>query len=137
MDTAPIKKILSRLMSRYPVIGGAYLFGSFAHGKARPDSDVDIAIRLTLDLSPEASFDLRLELMDALEEVFHRPVDVVILNNASLKMIRQVTTKGELLYAHDRNKEQDYAIQKQKEYFDFKLYIDRNSKELKSFFGAV
>ena len=133
----PIPKSLSTLLANHPVIEAAYLFGSMADGTDRSRSDVDIAIRLAPDLTSEAAFDLRLELMDELEGGFNRPVDIVILNSASLKMIRQVMTKGKLFYARDRNAEQVYAIQKQKEYFDFKFYIERNRKELKSFFGAV
>jgi hypothetical protein len=64
-------------------------------------------------------------------------VDVVVLNSASLKMIRQVMTKGKRLYARDNSAEQAYAIQRQKEYFDFQFYIEKNRKELKSYFGAL
>lgn len=137
MGMVQIKKALSKLLVGLPAIQAAYLFGSMADGTDRSGSDVDIAVRLAPDLTPEAAFDLRLELMDGLEGIFNRPADIVILNNASLKMIRQVMTKGRLLYARDRNAEQLYAIQKRKEFFDFKFYIDKNRKELKSFFGAV
>jgi uncharacterized protein len=137
MNTVSIKKELAKFLANRSVIESAYLFGSMADGTDRSASDVDIAIRLVPDLTPEDAFDLRLELTDLLEEIYNRPVDIVILNSASLKMIRQVMTKGKLLYARDRKKEQVYAIQKQKEYFDFKFYIEKNRKELKSFFGAV
>lgn len=133
----PIKKALAKLLVNQPAIQSAYLFGSMADGTDRSGSDVDIAVRLAPDLTPEATFDLRLKLMDELERVFNRSADIVILNNTSLKMIRQVLTKGELLYARDRSAEQVYKIQKQKEYFDFRFYIERNRKELKSFYGAV
>ncbi|WP_419663946.1 nucleotidyltransferase [Desulfosarcina variabilis str. Montpellier] len=137
MNTVFNKKELTKFLANHSVIESAYLFGSMADGTDRSGSDVDIAIRLVPDLTPEAAFDLRLELMDALEEIINRPVDIVILNSASLKMIRQVMTKGKMLYARDRNAERAYAIQKQKEYFDFQFYIEKNRKELKSFFGAV
>jgi predicted nucleotidyltransferase len=137
MDMVPIKKALAELLVNQPAIRAAYLFGSMADGTDRSGSDVDIAVRFAPELTPEATFDLRLELMDALEKVFKRSADIVILNNASLKMIRQVLTKGVLLYAHDRSAEQVYKIQKRKEYFDFKFYIERNRKELKAFYGAV
>ncbi len=136
MNTEPIKKELAKILANHPAIEAAYLFGSMADGTDRSGSDVDIAIRLVPDLKPEYAFDIRLDLVDVLEAVFHRPVDIVILNSASLKMIRQVMTKGKMLYARDKSAEQAYAIQKQKEYFDFQFYIDKNRKELKSYFGA-
>ena len=98
---------------------------------------MDIAIRLMPDSTAQLSFDLKLNLMDELERHFTRPVDIVILNNASLKMIRQVLSRGELLYTRDEGAERLYAIQKQKAYFDFKYYIEKDREELKSFFGVT
>jgi predicted nucleotidyltransferase len=132
-----LKKDLFPLFEGYPAIRSAYLFGSAATGHAGPDSDIDIAIRCAPEISPESGFNLRLELMDKLENVFKRPTDVVLLNFASLVMIRQVLIHGVLVYAKNPEKEHAWAIQKRKEYFDFKYYIDRNRNDLKSYFGVV
>jgi hypothetical protein len=136
-DILKYKKELSPLFEGYPVIRSAYLFGSVAGGNAGPHSDIDIAIRCAPELSPESGFNLRLELIEKLESVFKRPTDIVVLNSASLVMIRQVLTHGVLLYAENPEKEDAWAIQKRKEYFDFKYYLDRNRNELKSFFGVA
>ena len=118
------KNELSPLFARYPEIEAVYLFGSTISGDAGSTSDVDIAIRFTHELAPELCFDLRLKLMGDLERYFARPTDIVVLNSASLKMIRQVLTHGFLLYALEPEKEHLYAVQKQKEYFDFKYYLN-------------
>ena len=47
----------------------AWLTGSFARGKPSPDSDVDLLVR---HLAPEK----RADLVDALEHLFCRPVDL-------------------------------------------------------------
>jgi len=132
-----IQSVLPPLIAAYPEIKSAYLFGSTAQGIARSSSDVDIAIRCTPDLSPESYFNLRLKLIEAVEDALNRKTDIVILNTASLKMIRQVIRHGVLLYAENPENETDYAVQKQREYFDFKYYMDKDGKALKSFFGAV
>lgn len=49
------------------------LFGSFARGAARPDSDVDILVELS-----EPTFDHYMDLKFALEDAFGRPVDLVL-----------------------------------------------------------
>lgn len=90
----------------------AYLFGSFVHGKARPTSDVDVAVRLVPGLSAERNFGLRLELMDEMEAYYQSSADIVILNKAALKMIRQLLTHGTLLYAREEETEPFYAVQK-------------------------
>jgi uncharacterized protein len=136
-DILKSKNELLPLFEGYPLIQSVYLFGSTATGHAGPESDIDIAIRCAPGLSSESAFDLRLELMDKMENVFKRPTDIVVLNFASLVMIRQVLTYGVLLYAGNPEKEQAWAIQKRKEYFDFKYYLDRNRNELKSFFGVA
>lgn len=137
VDIHQLKKDLLPLLEGYPAIRSAYLFGSAAMGHAGSDSDIDIAIRCAPELSPESGFNLRLELIEKLESVFNRPTDIVVLNSASLVMIRQVLTHGVLLYAENPEKENSWAIQKRKEYFDFKYYLDRNRNELKSFFGVA
>jgi predicted nucleotidyltransferase len=50
------------------------LFGSFSRGEARPDSDVDVLV----GFKPEAkTYDNLFEVGEALEEVFHRKIDLV------------------------------------------------------------
>jgi uncharacterized protein len=136
VDIQQLKKDLIPLVEGYPVIQSAYLFGSTAVGHGGPESDMDIAIRYVPELSPESGFELRLELMDKLENVLKRSTDIVVLNSASLVLIRQVLTHGILLYVRNSEKEYAWAIQKRKEYFDFKYYLDRNRNELKSYFGV-
>lgn len=63
-------------------------------------------------------------------------MDIVVLNTASLKMIHQVIINGRLLFSRDREKEKDYAVQKRKEYFDFRYYINKDIQEMRSYFGV-
>ena len=137
MDIGKIKKDAADLLAKRTVIEAAYLFGSTVNGFDRISSDVDIAIRLVPEATPEAAFDLRPQLADELEGGLGRPVDIVILNNASLKRIRQVLTNGRLLYTRDENAERLYVIQKRKEYFDFRFYLEKSRRELRSYFGAA
>jgi predicted nucleotidyltransferase len=131
-----MKKDLKSIFANHPTILAAYLFGSTANQTARENSDVDVALRLDKGVSADQQLELRLELMDVVETVFKRSADIVILNNASLKMIRQVLMRGQLLFARDERAERLYAIHKQKAYFDFKYYIEKDRQELKSFFGV-
>jgi predicted nucleotidyltransferase len=132
-----LEKRLSPVFLRHPAVKAAYIFGSTVRGDVGITSDIDIAVRFASDLPLASCFDLRLSLIDELEDFFGQSTDVVILNNASLKMIRQVMTYGVLLFVEDLDEERSYAVQKQKEYFDFKYYIEKNRLELKSYFGVV
>lgn len=86
-----ISGMRSELRERFSVtkIG---VFGSFARGEARPDSDVDILVELA-----EPTFDHFMDLKFRLEEAIQRPVDLVMAEavKPSLKPI----IEQELLYA--------------------------------------
>jgi len=131
-----VKQDMSYLFSRYPHILSAYLFGSTALGTSNSDSDIDIAIRIDQSLASDSYLEFRIQLTDDLEKHLGCKVDIVVLNNASLKMIHQVIVNGRLLFSRDREKEQDYIVQKRKEYFDFKYYIDKDIQEMRSYFGV-
>ncbi|MBI4774510.1 MAG: nucleotidyltransferase domain-containing protein [Deltaproteobacteria bacterium] len=125
-----------RLMRRHLAVRSAYVFGSVATGFERVHSDVDVTVRVDRGLTPVEMFDLRLKIADALEDLLGRPVDVVVLNTASLKMIHQVMTTGRRLYAADPEEETAFRLQKRKEYFDFQYYLKDDRKALKAFYGC-
>jgi len=132
---ANLKKDLPPLLGKFQSVLSAYLFGSKVQGAVLSSSDVDIAVRIDNNLTSEQAFDLRFQLIEELENHFGEKVDVVVLNSASLKLIHQAIGKGEMIFARDPGVEQEYAVQKQKEYFDFKYYIEKDVEELRTFFG--
>lgn len=130
-----LNKELQTIFSSHPQILSAYVFGSTALGIDREGSDMDIAIRLTEELSAERRFELRLNLMDDIENRLRRSVDIVILNDASLLLIHQVMKTGSLLYVMDEEDEIAFMHRKRKEYFDFKYYLDKDWDDLRAFFN--
>lgn len=113
-----------------------YLFGSTVAGIDREGSDVDIAVHLDENLPAEKIIELRFQLIDLFESYFKRPVDVVVLNSASLKLIPQVIKYGMLIYAREPERTREYTLRKRKEYFDFKYYIDKDINQMRTFFGC-
>jgi predicted nucleotidyltransferase len=131
-----LKPELKRILSGRETVKSAYLFGSVATGVASDKSDIDIAIRLEPTTSSRDAHNIRLSLMDDLETIFHGPADVVILNSASLKLIHQVFKYGKPVYVQQPDEERAYRILKQKEYFDFQYFINKENIDLRSFYGA-
>ena len=129
-----MEKDLKPLFNRFPLVLSAYIFGSAIQSAIKRFNDVDIAVRIENSLSPEQTFDLRLQLTEELENYFGLKVDVVVLNNGSLTLIHQVLMNGKLIFARYPEIEMDYTVQKQKEYFDFKYYLNKDVKELRTFF---
>jgi predicted nucleotidyltransferase len=129
-----MEKDLHPHFSRFSSVLSAYIFGSAVQNTVKRFNDVDIAVRLEDRLTPEQTFDLRLQLTEDLEDYFGIKVDIVVLNLASLTLINQVLRHGKLIFARHPEMETDYAVQKQKEYFDFQFYIKKDTKELRTFF---
>lgn len=68
------------------------VFGSFARGEARPDSDVDILVEVA-----EPTFDHFMDLKFRLEEALQRPVDLVMAD--AVKPRLKTIIEHEVLYA--------------------------------------
>lgn len=80
-------------------IAAAYLLGSAASGRMRPDSDIDVAI-LPMKGLPFTSLD-RAELAGRLSYELGRSVDMGLLSSANLVYSRQVLEKGTRLFMKD------------------------------------
>jgi predicted nucleotidyltransferase len=77
-----------------------YLFGSFARGTARPNSDLDLA--LACDRA-QGAYDLFITAQEIASKL-HREVDVVDLNTASTVFQMQIVSTGKVLYCTDETR---------------------------------
>lgn len=77
------------------------LFGSYAHGRARADSDVDLLVVMPLDGSPvDKSVEMRLKLRPRF------PLDLLVRSPAKIRerlamgddFIKDILDKGKVLY---------------------------------------
>ncbi|GAB4042773.1 nucleotidyltransferase family protein [Spirosoma litoris] len=89
MDGTHIKQLLQankeRLFAAYPLASLA-LFGSYADGTATEDSDVDILVEFKEPVGFEF-IDLSIEL----ENLLHKPVDLVTRQAIKTKLIPYIT----------------------------------------------
>jgi len=84
------------VLSGHPRIELAILFGSLADGRARPESDLDLAVQAATPLTAEEKMALIADLALAL----WRPVDLVDLALAGEPLLGQVL-KGQRLLGSD------------------------------------
>ena len=98
-DLSSITRAVSRCVAKRPEIQAAYVFGSVASGRARADSDVDVAVLIDRRVPPGRILKYRLKLMADLGTALHRSdVDVVILNEASPLLAHRVLSQGTLVF---------------------------------------
>jgi predicted nucleotidyltransferase len=130
-----VSALVEYLVAQEDVLAG-YLFGSQSTGKARPASDVDVAVLLK-EADSLARFDRRLRLIDEVSDLCGREADVIVLNDAPLILQHQILKQGRLLYERDRmarvafevNAGKVYAdLQPQREFFRQALF--REIKEV-------
>ena len=86
---------LRGVLVQVPEVWLALLFGSQATGKARADSDVDIAFL--------GHIKDRLDLSARLSQVCAREVDLVSLHDPSFPLLEEVIRDGVLIYEADAN----------------------------------
>lgn len=97
---------LIALLSHYPEIKLAILFGSQATGDVHPDSDIDLGILAQAPLTA----DFKLQLIQTIGAEFGRPVDIVDLYHVpepitgqvfkGIRLIGSNTAYAELLTRH-------------------------------------
>ncbi len=84
-----INKILS-VLTAYPNLAVAILYGSWAAGRQRPQSDVDLAVALTVPFTWAEQLSLR----ERLEAQLGRSVDLVDLQEAHGVLLNEILSKG-------------------------------------------
>ena len=68
---ATASRAVARVVARHPDIQAAYIFGSVAQGRARPDSDIDVAVLLGRRLPDARALRYRLTLVGELGAALH------------------------------------------------------------------
>ncbi len=122
---------LVAFLATQPDVIAAYLFGSLAQGRARPQSDIDVAI-LLVPMDSGAAFDRRLRLMEQLRPYADREVSVVVLNIAPPILQNQVLRHGRLLYERDRLARVEFEVRAGQVYADLKPMYDFHTRDLLS-----
>lgn len=88
---------LRAVLATFPQLVLALLFGSFAVGRERPESDIDIAVAAQRPLTaPE-----KMAVIEALAEQTGRPIDLVDLRTAGEPLLGQILRHGRRLLGSD------------------------------------
>ena len=103
----------------------AYLFGSRATGRHRPDSDADIAILTDRPLTLLAESRLCVDLARALDVA---AVDLVDLRRAPLRLVGRILSDGLVIHGRDHPDRVEFEVVNRGRYFDF-LPMQREHQE--------
>jgi len=108
-----------------------YIFGSQVKGNFSSLSDVDIALYLDEKLNKKERFDLRLRLIVKVCDILsYRRVDLIILNDAPLRLYYNIIKEGVILYSRDELKRIHSEVKIMSNYLDQKYYQNRHNEIL-------
>ena len=113
--------LISETLQQNDKVSAAWVFGSVATGKDRPDSDIDIAILFIKGLDKQERFDMRLTIAAELSDLTGREVDVIDMQASPLFLQHQVRRFGYLLFEKDHAYRVDYDVKSRRQYLDFSL----------------
>ncbi len=100
----------------------AYLFGSVARGTARSQSDVDVAVLFSSDLTIMERFEHKLTVSADLEDLLRCAVDVVDLKSADLFFIHCIMMEKVLLFERNASTRVAFEVKARREFFDREHY---------------
>ncbi|MDW7668788.1 MAG: nucleotidyltransferase domain-containing protein [Bacillota bacterium] len=126
MNQEMISKIKEYLKGKDYIIF-AYIFGSAVNSKETKYSDVDLAVYTTKsEIETTEYLGMKRELMD----MTSKEIDIVILNNASPLVKKEVFNTGVKLFSKDEEVESNFIVHTYFEYEDMKKYYDMSFKAM-------
>ena len=115
------EKIIPDLVEKFDAIEVVYIFGSYASGTAKGDSDIDVALFVDdLKYSDNPLIDLEIGCM--LDKEINKRVDVVVMNRVSPIMQHEVLSSGKRIFERSPRSRCAFELRSFKEYMDVKYY---------------
>lgn len=135
LDPATRERIRQAL-AQVPGIAAVWVFGSFARGTPRSESDVDFGIVLS-ERGAEKHVEPRWlgDLASRLEGAVGREVDVVLLDAQGPMLRHQVLREGVLVYDADPERRVDFESETLSLYLDFRPTFDLAARAAKQGFA--
>lgn len=103
------------------------LFGSRAKGRARVDSDTDIAVKATRLLETRDILKLEADF----DNIF-RSSEVIDLRSAPVLLLANISRDGLLLYEKERSIFTEFKIQAINQYLEYKPYLEKRRAMIKN-----
>lgn len=116
-DFERIKTAVVSRLKKMPDIKAVYLFGSYATGKEKPISDIDLCVITEKGIRQSK----KLEILSCAG----RNVEISMFHDLPIALKAKVFREGMLLFCRDNRLLIDIKIAVMKEYLDFKPVLDR------------
>lgn len=115
---------------RTAAVDAIFVFGSTARRRIHAQSDLDVAVLFSRDLSAGGREELRRNFRDRLEEVTGLECDVLDLEEASTWLRYHILKTGRLIYERSPRHSRRFVAQSLLDYFDFQPIYERMERRL-------
>ncbi|MBU1696413.1 MAG: nucleotidyltransferase domain-containing protein [Proteobacteria bacterium] len=105
-------------------IAAIYLFGSYASGKERHMSDVDIGVLLNHKHSKSSEI-LKEEYMIQLGRLLRKDIHPVIMNTVGEVLLKQIFGKGKLVLVKNIKFHKEFKMVTLSKIVDFSFYLEK------------
>src|SRR3990172_10312156 len=115
---------IRRYFSQKPEVIAVYLYGSFARGDAKNDSDVDLAALVT-DKNKYTGFGIfQVVFAQNLSQILNREVEVQDLEVCSIDFAQRILSEGKLIISNNEKARIAFEEKTIRDYFDMKPGLD-------------
>lgn len=101
MTREELSKIVANYCAERSEIAACYLYGSYATGRARPDSDIDLAFLLDATVPRWHYSDLRMDYYSGLSFLTRKEPHVLVMNDAGELVLSEVLREGVKVFVRD------------------------------------
>jgi hypothetical protein len=126
MEIETIEEKTRGILKDHKEVLFAYLYGSFAKGKAGKKSDIDIGLLLRDDYKADPLYESKISIR--FDKKLGREVEVRILNNQPLTFLHQVLKYGKRLFSRNEKARIKFETDVYSRYLDIKPFYEEYNR---------
>lgn len=128
MRTSKLYSVVKKYFSDKPYVAVVYLYGSFAKGEEKKDSDIDLAI--LVDEKMADSSDVQIKTMSDLGLSLHKEVEAQNLNICKITFAYRVISEGKIIYQRSEEERIDFELSVMRNYFDMGPFLAEYGEQI-------
>lgn len=137
MELTDIEKIVADYCAGRSEIAACYLYGSYATGKARPDSDIDLAFLLDASVPGSRYTDLRIDYYSRLAFLMRKELHILVMNEAGDLLLGEILREGVKVFVRDEEALDAFIYRKIPLIAEFTYYSELFRRKLVERYGEV
>jgi predicted nucleotidyltransferase len=137
VELADMEKIVGDFCAGRAEIAACYLYGSYARGEARPDSDIDLAFLLDGAISQSSYGDLRLDYYGSLAFLLKKELHILVMNEAGELVLGEILREGVRIFVRDEESLDEFVARKVPLIAEFTYYSELFRRKLVERYGEV